>query len=246
MLKTCIILTITLLIFTGCKMTTPEKPPIPTGQFEINHEPAFKYLLFLPENYNEKNTGRDKDRLPLMMFLHGAGERGDNLNALKMHGPPKIVETDKMFPFIVVSPQCPEGQWWGAGDSIEKLNALLDNIIANYNVDPDRVYLTGLSMGGFGTWHLACAFPEKFAAIVPICGGGDVKLAHKITHLPIRVFHGGKDNVVKPEQSTNMVNAVNAAGGHAKLTLYPEAHHNSWTQTYDNPELYQWLLKQHR
>src|SRR5438067_11719457 len=138
------------------------------------------YLLFLPEGYS-KDTDK---KWPLMLFLHGAGERGSDVNKVKVHGPPKIVEKRKDFPFIVVSPQCPADSWWRAFE----LLSLLDEIQKDYRVDPDRVYLTGLSMGGFGTWELASQAPQRFAAIAPICGGGNPALARRIKDLPIWVF----------------------------------------------------------
>jgi predicted peptidase len=195
-----------------------------------------KYLLFLPEGY-----GQTDKRWPLMLFLHGAGERGNDLNKVKVHGPPKIVQTKKDFPFILVSPQCPEGVWWN--DKLDVLINLLDDIEAHYNVDTERVYLTGLSMGGFGTWALASKYPDRFAAAAPICGGGMRIMAYGLKDVPIWAFHGGKDPVVPVEESKEMVAAVKARGGDAKLTIYPEAQHDSWTETYNNPELYTWFLK---
>lgn len=195
-----------------------------------------KYLLFLPEGYGKKDK-----KWPLILFLHGAGERGSNLNLVKKHGPPKIVQDKKDFGFIVVSPQCPKDEWWP--DKVETLTHLLDDIIAKYDVDESRVYLTGLSMGGYGTWSLGCAHPERFAAIVPICGGGRRFFAPRLKNTPVWAFHGAKDRVVPPSESEQMVKAVNGSGGSAKLTVYPDAYHDSWTKTYDNPELYEWLLK---
>lgn len=193
------------------------------------------YLLSLPVGYGEKDQS-----WPLLMFLHGAGERGDNLELVKKHGPPKRIEQGKDYPFIVVSPQCPAGQWWT--EKTDTLLALLDEIESKYAVDPERVYLTGLSMGGFGTWTLACRHPERFAAITPICGGGEWYLADRLRNVPVWAFHGAKDSVVPLDLSEKMVQGVQRAGGNAKLTVYPEANHDSWTATYDNPELYDWLL----
>jgi predicted peptidase len=195
-----------------------------------------KYLLFLPEDY-----GKKQQRWPLIMFLHGAGERGSDLKKVKVHGPPKIVENQKDFPFIVVSPQCPTGDWWT--DKVEVLINLLDDIVARYKVDKKRVYLTGLSMGGYGTWSLASAYPERFAAIAPICGGGKRFMALKLKDIPVWVFHGAKDRVVPLEESEEMVNAIRKRGGNAKLTIYPDAGHDSWTQTYNNQKLYDWFLE---
>ncbi|MEH1864170.1 MAG: prolyl oligopeptidase family serine peptidase [Nostoc sp.] len=177
----------------------------------------------------------------IKLVLHGSGERGSYLNHVKKHGVAKVVEQQLDFPFIVISPQCPRGEYW----NIERLSTLLDEVIASYPVDPDRVYLTGLSMGGYGTWHLAAAQPERFAAIAPICGGGNPVQAHKIKSLPVWAFHGAKDNVVPLSESEIMVSALKACDGNVKFTVYPEADHDSWTQTYNNPELYEWFL-QHR
>ena len=195
-----------------------------------------KYLLYLPADY-EKDA---KKRWPLIMFLHGAGERGDNLNLVKKHGPPKMIAEGKSFDFIVVSPQCPNDLWWPEQTDI--LINLLDEIENKYRVDTDRVYLTGLSMGGFGTWMLAEKFPQHFAAIAPICGGSERYAASRLKKVPVWAFHGAKDKTVPVERSQEMVDAVKKAGGDAKLTIYPEAEHDSWTQTYNNPELYEWFL----
>ena len=206
-----------------------------------------EYLLFLPQGYDAK-AGK---KWPLIFFLHGAGERGTDLQKVAVHGPPKIVKDKPEFPFIVVSPQCPDGEHWSA----DVLMNLLDDVIAQYAVDARRVYLTGLSMGGFGSWSLGTQFPERFAAIAPICGGGewvrvvlsDGKKLAALKSLGVWAFHGGKDPVVKLEESERMVAALKKIGcTDVKLTMYPEAQHDSWTETYNNPELYEWFLKHER
>jgi predicted peptidase len=214
--------------------TSPQKE----SQFKktIAVTAKLNYLLFLPESY-----GKDDKQWPLIMFLHGSGESGSDLSLVKKHGPPKIVETKRDFPFIVVSPQSARRGW-----NADVLAALLDEIVLNYQVDRDRIYLTGLSMGGYGTWSLAAAYPEKFAAIVPICGGGSPEDAPQLKDLPIWVFHGAKDDAVPLKRSEEMVEAIKAAGGKVKFTVYPEAGHDSWTAAYDDPELYAWLLQQKR
>ena len=194
---------------------------------------ACRYLLFLPQDYRP-----DSAPWPLMMFLHGAGERGDDLNLVKRYGPPLIADRDPDFPFVLVSPQCPDDYWW-SGDT---LITLLDEISATCNVDPNRVYLTGLSMGGYGTWNLACEFPHRFAAIAPICGRGEPFVAPRIKHLPVWAFHGAQDEVVGLYHSEKMVRALKACGGKVKFTVYPDTGHDAWTQTYNNPKLYQWFL----
>ena len=166
------------------------------------------YLLFLPQGYETSDK-----HWPLILFLHGSGESGTNLAKVKTHGPPKVVESKPGFPFILVSPQSP-----GHGWNVDTLNALLDDVISNYRVDKRRVYLTGLSMGGSGTWSLAAAHPERFAAIVPVCGHGNPADAKKLAALPIWVFHGAQDPKVPVQRSREMVEAIKAAGGNIKFT----------------------------
>jgi predicted peptidase len=199
---------------------------------------TLKYLVYLPADYDKQ------DKWPLILFLHGAGERGDNLELIKRHGPPKLIAHGKQFPFIVVSPQCPKDHWWNY--ELLTLSALLDEIVAKYKVDQDRVYLTGMSMGGFGTWALAGYTPHRFAAIIPICGGGEPLLTRVFKHTPVWAFHGGKDPIVPVKRSKELIDALQKSDDEAKLTIYPEAQHDSWTVTYDNPEIYEWLLKHKR
>ncbi len=207
--------------------------------FDITFQ--LEYLLFLPKSYGQLPN----KKCPLIIFLHGAGERGNNLDLLKKHGIPKIVEQNPDFPFITLSPQCPKDSWWTS--ELRLLNGLVDKITKSYQVDMSRIYLTGLSMGGFGAWSLASMNPDLFAAIVPICGGGEPdRAARALKNMPVWVFHGAKDTVVPAERSEEMVKAVKAIGGNVKFTLYPDADHDSWTRTYDNPELYEWLLKHSR
>ncbi len=208
------------------------------GSFEkqITKTVSCGYLLYLPPGYSEQ------ERWPLVLFLHGAGERGDDLELVKVHGIPKLVAGGQDFPFIALSPQCPLETWWDA----DMLEALLDETVGRCAVDEDRVYCTGMSMGGFGTWKLAIEHPGRFAAIAPICGGGMPYLAERIKHIPAWVFHGAKDAVVPVAKSQEMVEALKACGGDVRLTAYPDAEHDSWTETYGNPELYEWLLSHTR
>jgi predicted peptidase len=204
---------------------------------EVKVKVKLGYLLYLPKGY-----GKGEKAWPLVLFLHGAGESGRDLKRVKKHGPPKLIEGGKDFPFIVVSPQSP-----GRGWNPQALAALVDDVAGKYKVDKDRIYVTGLSMGGFGTWALASAYPHKFAALVPICGGGDPAQARKIKDLPIWVFHGAKDRVVPPRLSEAMVKALKGAGAkNVKYTLYPDAGHDSWTEAYNDPKLWEWLLEQKR
>jgi predicted peptidase len=205
-----------------------------------------QYLLFLPQRY-ETHPAK---RWPLILFLHGSGERGTDLAKVRAHGPPKIVQEQPDFPFIVISPQCPNRQLW----SNELLLPLLDHALEQYRVDRSRVYLTGLSMGGYGAWNLGLAHPTRFAAVAPICGGGDilpVLLARApelkaLKTLPIWAFHGEKDPVVPLRESERMIAVLKGIGNSARLTLYPDAGHDSWTETYNNPALYRWFLSHRR
>ncbi|MCL5029119.1 MAG: prolyl oligopeptidase family serine peptidase [Bacteroidetes bacterium] len=193
-----------------------------------------KYLLYLPKDYD-----KDKSPSPLILFLHGAGERGNDIEIVKRHGYPKVIETGKDLSFVIISPQCKEELWWDS----DELFTLLQEIISKYNIDTNRIYLTGLSMGGFGTWDLAIKHPGMFAAIAPICGGGDPSKVCAIKNLPVWVFHGAKDQVVPIKRSVEMVEALEACGGNPKFSVFPEAAHDSWTQAYNNPKLYEWFLE---
>ena len=213
---------------------------------QITRTVQLDYQFYLPQGY--KGNG---PRWPLLLFLHGAGERGTNVDKVTVHGPPKLLKAGTNLPFIVVSPQCPTDETWRDED----LLALLDTAIAKYNVDTNRIYLTGLSMGGYGTWSLGTKFPERFAAIAPICGGGDqirVLLASKekkaaLKTLGVWAFHGAKDTTVPLEESQRMTNAVLRAGcAEVKLTVYPNAGHDSWTQAYKEPEIWDWFLAHKR
>jgi predicted peptidase len=233
----CVAIAILTLTFTPVRGSEPNGK---TGQKPARLNRAVNvqmgYLLYLPENYEQEGSW------PLLLFLHGSGERGTDLQLVKKHGPPKLIEAGKQFAFIVVSPQCPKGQWW---QPVE-LTALLDEIVEKYKVDQDRIYVTGLSMGGFGTWSLAAYAPNRLAAIAPICGGGETYWTQQFSHLPVWVFHGAQDNGVPLQRSEEMVESLKRHGGNVKLTVYPDAGHDSWTATYDNPEFYEWLLEQKR
>jgi predicted peptidase len=203
---------------------------------------SLNYWLFLPPGYDDDPARR----WPLILFLHGMGERGDDLELVKKHGLARLAgeQPALLSPFVVIAPQCPLGTYWA--HELDALNALLDEALENLRIDPDRVYLTGLSMGGFGSWFLAMARPERFAAVVPICGGGDPNAACALKDVPVWAFHGAKDRIVRPMESRRMVRALKACGGDVRLTIYPEADHDSWTETYANPELYEWFLQHKR
>jgi predicted peptidase len=234
--------------------TKPQDTLFMTQTFEkqVTKTVRSDYLLFLPKGYDAK-AGKN---WPLILFLHGAGERGTDAWRVDIHGPSKYILAHPDFPFIMVSPLCPENQTW----SNEVLLELLDKVMAEHQVDTNRVYLTGLSMGGYGAWSLALAHPEKFAAVIPICGGGDTLGIHlartgfttparkeALKGLSIWAFHGGKDTVIPPAESAHMIDTLKMLGvTEAKLTVYPEAQHNSWVEAYNTPEIYEWLLKHQR
>jgi predicted peptidase len=209
----------------------------------MDKEQKLPYLLYLPPTYQQEN--KDK-QWPLLLFLHGMGERGDDLERVGHHALPRLISEGQDFPFIILSPQCPRDKRWQDADMVELLSALLDEIERACNVDPDRVLVTGLSMGGFGTWALIQSHPQCFAAAVPICGGGDPARADAIRHLPIWVFHGEKDDVVPFHYSQRMVDALKACESDVRFTVYPDVRHNSWDPAYATPELYSWLLAQRR
>ena len=200
---------------------------------EISQTYEMDYLIYLPEVY--ETTSQE---WPLVLFLHGAGERGSDIEFVKRNGPPRLIEEGQQFPFILVSPQCPERTIWDN----KLLITLLDEIESKYNVDKSRVYLTGLSMGGHATWSLAIQNPERFAAIIPVCARGYSQDVFVLKDVPVWVFHGEKDDIVPISDGQKMVDALEHAGGSVKFTIYPEANHDSWTETYNNPEIYEWLL----
>ncbi len=209
-------------------------------EIEVKETKSLDYLIAVPEAHDQ-----DGDPVPLVLFLHGAGERGDDLGRVKAHGPPKMVERGHDFGAVVVSPQCPADSWWS--NEVDLLIALLDKIEEGYNIDQDRIYITGLSMGGYGTFALCARQPERFAAAVPVCGGGQFFEARRLTKLPMWVFHGDADRVVPVEESTRMVKFMNQSGGeHVKLTIYEGVGHNSWDKAYSDEAMWDWLFKQER
>lgn len=201
---------------------------------------SYGYLLSLPDGYKSEESRK----WPLIVFLHGSGERGDDLEQVKKHGPPKLIAAGQKIEAIVASLQCPPQQIWNP----HGVKTLTDHLTKTLRVDADRVYLTGLSMGGFATWDTALEYPETYAAIVPICGGAGVRfvMADRIKHLPVWIFHGAKDSVVEPAYSKKMFDVLTKAGGNVKLTMYPNAQHDSWTAAYNDPELWKWLFGQKR
>ena len=212
--------------------TTFQVPADDGSQREVK----VRYLLFLPADY----AADESKRWPLVLFLHGSGERGDDLALVKKHGPPKFLDGRPDFPCLVVSPQCPSETRWNAA----QLAKLIEALANNHRIDRRRLYVTGLSMGGSGTWSLLAEYPDLFAAGVPICGRGDVAQAEKIAKTPTWVFVGGKDRPQVVSANEEMVAALKKAGANVQFKLYPDLPHDCWTVTYDDPKVWEWLLAQ--
>jgi len=235
----------------SCSATMPA-----TGSLERTMEHAvdgqqYNYLLEVPDAAERPEAG-----WPILIFLHGAGERGDDLERVRFHGPPKLVATfPELASCVLAAPQCPADEWW----QLSTLGTFVEELLERPDIDPDRVYLTGLSVGGYATWNLLAAYPDVFAAAVPICGGGQLgrvfpdfpngfrlEALLEAKHVPVRAFHGELDPIFPPVESTMLVEALQAAGGDAEVTVYPGVEHDSWTETYANPELYTWMFAQSR
>lgn len=213
------------------------------------------YRIHIPEGFDINKS------YPLVIFLHGAGQRGnDNISQL-IHGVKDILSFSKQHhePAIIVAPQLPYNAQWVVNIppnpqtykmsdqpslAIKLTIELMNDIIKNLPVDNNRIYVTGLSMGGFGTWDLIQRLPNTFAAAIPVCGGGDKNQAENIKHIPIWAFHGNKDTVVEPSRTREMISAINKAGGNPKYTEYPNVAHDSWTPTYSNQKVLKWLFSQ--
>jgi len=206
---------------------------------------TLRYLRHLPPGYEE---GGDR-RWPLILFLHGAGERGQQPHTLLSQGLPRLLEAHPDFPAVVVSPQCTAATGWYV--HMPTVSALLDEAIATLAVDPERVSLTGISMGGFGAWYLGTLRPEVFAAVVPICGyaqrrHGFPKRVCALKDVAVRVYHGDADDIVPVEESDRLVAALQACGGRVDYVRYAGVDHDSWTRTYSDPAFFRWLLAQRR
>jgi len=194
---------------------------------------GLQYATRFPENY------REGDKYPIIFFLHGSGTRGENIDNILTHSFLRRPDKWPDFEFIIVAPLCHKNTW---ADFAETLVRFALHIKDQPFADESRLYLTGNSMGGYGTWQLAMSAPDLFAAIAPLCGGGMYWNAGRLVNVPVWAFHGGKDKSVFPEESVKMVNAVNRYGGNARLTIYPENGHNCWSDAYGSKALYEWFL----
>jgi pimeloyl-ACP methyl ester carboxylesterase len=222
-----------LVLFIGCFILLGSLSSVKSQLTEQKYNKDLKYLFYLPDNY-----GKDANvKWPLILFLHGGGERGDDLQKIKAYGPLRLIARGKKLPFIVVSPQIPLEAFWDP----DILVSMLRDIIKNYRVDEERIYLTGLSIGGLGTWQTAQKYPEMFAAIAPVSGWGDPLQLWKIRHTPVWIFHGAKDPVVPVIASSVMADTLKLYGN-VQLTVYPKGRHDKWNETYDNMKLYEWFL----
>jgi len=228
-------------VASGPAQDTKAKTGFVTKEFADADGAKVPYVVFVPHDYDGSKA------YPVILFLHGAGEtKGRGGEPVKVGIGPAIKRQEQSFGFITVIPQSQKGGWGANSAEGKRAVAILDEVMKSYKTDPDRVYLTGLSMGGFGTWSLAAAHPGKWAAIAPICGGGKVEDAAKIKDIPTWVFHGDKDKAVKVELSRAMVDALKQAGGSPKYSEYPGVDHNSWDRAYAEKEFFPWLAAQKR
>lgn len=224
---------------------SPQGDPTPGRQVECSltvGERSIPYLCYLPEDYAKSDT-----KVPLVLFLHGRGESNGPLSRVASWGPAKYLAAGEQMPYVVLSPQCPKESWWSNDDQQQLLLALLDHAAATWRIDLDRVYVTGLSMGGYGTWRLCADHPTRFAAALPICGAGDPAWGDKLKDLPIWTWHGTDDQAVPYAKSVEMVEAIRKAGGeNVRFTTLEHIGHNSWEAAYRTPEVWRWLEKQRR
>jgi predicted peptidase len=191
-------------------------------------------LVYLPSEY------RTTERWPVVLYLHGSGVRGYEIQRVRQYGLPRHLDEGNVYPAMVAAPQCREGANWRP----DELVLLLDLLGDQFSIDESRIYVVGESMGGYGAWDCAACVPEKLAAVVPLCGGGDPKLADKLVRLPIWAFHGEEDDVIPPSESQEMVDAIKLLGGQARLTILPGQGHNLSDIPCKNQELIEWMLRQ--
>jgi predicted peptidase len=223
-------------VATACVLQAVDPPEAKSFKKDVVLHVEWKYAQWLPEGY-----GASEKKWPLLVFLHGAGEVGDRLASVERHGPPKLAAAGRKFPFILVAPQSTHLLW----NPLE-VNAFTEEMVKTLKVDATRVWITGISMGGNGTWMAASLQPELYAAAVPICGWGDFFMVRRLATIGVWAFHGAKDPLVPVAKTQELVDAVKYSGGTPKLTIYPDAQHDSWTQAYDDPELWKWLEAQKR
>lgn len=197
-----------------------------------------KYMLHLPAGYTKEKS------YPLLVALHGAGERGEDVEKVCVHGVMKYIKAGKNVPAVVIAPLCPSELVWN--HLTAELFELINYVAGEYAVDTEAISLTGLSMGGFGTWEMGICYPGFFAALAPVCGGGMSWRVKNIGKTPVRAFHGDLDDVVPPFNSYDMVDKLNKSGGNATLTVFNGVGHNSWEPAYESTDVIDWLISQRR
>ena len=207
-------------LFTEKKFVSPK-----TGR-------EFKYLYYSP------NTD---ESVPLIIYLHGAGSRGNELSQLSHIGPIGELEKGRNIPARMVAPQCCGDTWF---ELFETLMDFAESTANESGVDKSRIYLTGVSMGAYAAWQLAMTKPDMFAALVPVCGGGMYWNAERLKNMPVWAFHGALDDVVLPEESIKMVRGINKSGGNAKITVFEKADHNAWDPAFALDEMWSWMFLQ--
>jgi predicted peptidase len=244
-----------ILLLLAVTMATACAEPVPMT-FTSADGTEVLYRFAAPEKTEEEKS------YPLILFLHGSGQRGTDNKAQLKHSVADILKgaAELKKPVYLIAPQCPPGRWWsepapgwltlknagGKDPLMDAVLALVQDTAGKYPIDRKRIYITGNSMGGFGTWDMLARSPQTWAAAIPVCGGGDPKTAWKFKDVPIRIFHGDPDDVVPTKSSQLMADALRKAGSKAELTLYPGVGHNSWTPTFQNPEVIKWLFAQRK
>ena len=226
-----------LLVLALCISSCSAQSRLESGRKEVVVSETLEYYLYFPADYEESSQAK----FPLLLFLHGGGESGGALDLLQKNGPPKLLAEGKDFPFLILAPQNPYKQkWW----NVRAVMELLETIIEENRVDPDRLYLTGLSRGGNACWEIATQYPKTFAAMAVVCGMTPLPYAHWVDKtMPIRVFHGTKDPVIPFSESEEMVQKLREMGYNVELTAYTGVGHNSWEKAYLEEDLYTWFLK---
>ena len=230
----------------ACTATTPTEG----GGVEVRYRDMVKlpsgdvvesgYVVYLPADYTH-----DEGDWPLLLFLHGSGQSGRNLDRLVAKGLPRRAREEPL-PFVLLVPQCPREDDWTFDGQLQRLGGLTERVAARYRIDPDRIYLTGYSMGGYAVWDLALANPHRFAALMPICGRGYPRRAKEVKHLPAWVFHGALDQAISVRASRKMVKALRMCDAPVIYTEYADGAHAVWDRAYGEPDLFQWLLQQRR